>query len=82
MPGRRGSDPNYWTPLKVPNGSAVDDNGTPIATDDPSSYDVQALLTPHWGGVTPFAIDSGEAFRPWPLPSSATSALTPMPTVW
>ncbi|WP_051410924.1 vanadium-dependent haloperoxidase [Synechococcus sp. CC9616] len=57
-------DPNYWTPLKVPNGSAVDDNGTPIATDDPSSYDVQAPLTPHWGGVTPFAIDSGEAFRP------------------
>ncbi|MEC8214630.1 MAG: vanadium-dependent haloperoxidase, partial [Cyanobacteriota bacterium] len=57
-------DPNYWTPLKVPNGRAVDDNGTPIATDDPSSYDIQSPLTPHWGGVTPFAIDSGAAFRP------------------
>ncbi len=57
-------DPNYWTPLKVPNGSAVDENGIPIVTEDPSSYDVQTPLTPHWGQVDPFAISSGRDFRP------------------
>ncbi len=57
-------DPNYWTPLKVPNGSAVDENGIPIVTEDPASYDVQTPLTPHWGQVDPFAISSGRDFRP------------------
>ena len=57
-------DPNYWTPLKVPNGSSVDENGIPVVTADPSSYDVQAPLTPHWGQVDPFALNSGRDFRP------------------
>ncbi|MAR05478.1 MAG: hypothetical protein CL862_00005, partial [Cyanobium sp. NAT70] len=57
-------DPNYWTPLKVPNGSAVDENGIPVVTEDPSSYDVQSPLTPHWGSVKPFGINSGADYRP------------------
>ena len=57
-------DPNRWTPLRIPNGTAVDENGIPIATDDPSTYSLQSPLTPHWGDVTPFAIGDGAAFRP------------------
>ena len=57
-------DPNYWTPLKVPNGTILDEYGIPIATDDPGSYEVQSPLTPHWGNVRPFAIDSGSVYRP------------------
>ncbi len=57
-------DPNRWTPLRIPNGTAVDENGIPIATDDPSTYSLQSPLTPHWGDVTPFAISDGAAFRP------------------
>ena len=57
-------DPNRWTPLRIPNGTAVDENGIPIATDDPSTYTLQSPLTPHWGDVTPFAISDGAAFRP------------------
>ena len=57
-------DPNRWTPLRVPNGTALDENGIPIATDDPSTYTLQRPLTPHWGEVTPFAISDGDAFRP------------------
>ena len=57
-------DPNRWTPLRIPNGTAVDENGIPIATDDPSTYSLQSPLTPHWGDVTPFAIGDGAAFLP------------------
>ena len=40
----------YWTPENIPLG---DDNDR-----------VQQFLTPHWGDVVPFALDSGEQFRP------------------
>ncbi|MEM1383681.1 MAG: DUF6851 domain-containing protein [Pseudomonadota bacterium] len=63
-PGGDTFDPNSWQPLRVPNGTAVDGNGTPVATDDPSTYDDQIALTPQWGGVTPFALPSADAARP------------------
>ena len=44
------NDPNRWQPLRVPNGSG--------------GFVVQKFLTPHWGGVTPFALASGSQFRP------------------
>ena len=62
--GSEDFDPNRWTPLRIPNGTAVDENGIPMATDDPSTYSLQSPLTPHWGDVTPFAISDGAAFRP------------------
>lgn len=39
-----------WTPENVP-------------IDDPNGS-IQQFLTPHWGEVTPFALDSGSQFRP------------------
>ena len=57
-------DPNYWTPLKVPTGAVLDEYGIPVATDDPLSYQIQSPLTPHWGRVRPFAIESGSTYRP------------------
>ncbi len=57
-------DPNYWQPLRVPNGTVVDDDGNPVADPDvPTSYADQVFLTPHWGAVTPFALTSGDQFR-------------------
>ncbi|MCB1185839.1 vanadium-dependent haloperoxidase [bacterium] len=58
-------DPSHWCPLRVPNGSLLDDNGQPMVdNDDPSTYFDQKFLTPHWGAVTPFAMDSGSQLRP------------------
>lgn len=64
VPGAPGYDPNRWQPLKVPNGTARDGFGNPVATSDPGSYMAQAFLTPHWGGVRPFALPAGDAVRP------------------
>lgn len=58
-------DPNRWTPLRVPTGASVDAHGNPIVDhDDPATYVDQKFLTPHWGAVTPFALTSGDQFRP------------------
>ncbi|MGF1541957.1 MAG: DUF6851 domain-containing protein [Pleurocapsa sp.] len=43
-------DIEHWTPEFIP----IDD----------SSGSVQQFLTPHWGDVTPFALESGDALRP------------------
>jgi hypothetical protein len=43
-------DPDRWQPLRVPDGRG----GT----------NVQRCLTPHWGLVVPFALRSGDEFRP------------------
>ena len=42
----------FWTP-------------EPLMKDD-KEYEVQTFLTPQWGNVTPFALESGEQFRPQP----------------
>lgn len=58
-------DPSYWTPLRVPTGTVHDAEGNPIADpNDPTSYVDQRFLTPHWGAVQPFALTSGDQFRP------------------
>lgn len=57
--------PSYWCPLRVPNGSLLDGNGQPMVDDDdPSTYFDQKFLTPHWGAVRTFAMDSGSQLRP------------------
>ena len=43
-------NPEFWTPERVP----IDDPDAPI----------QNFLTPQWGNVTPFALESGSEFRP------------------
>ncbi|MEM7745551.1 MAG: vanadium-dependent haloperoxidase, partial [Pseudomonadota bacterium] len=64
-PGGDDFDPNAWQPLRVPNGTLTDANGVPIFdNNDPSTYDDQIALTPQWGSVTPFALASGDQFRP------------------
>jgi len=63
-PGGDEFDPNHWQPLRVPTGTVVDENGIPIATDDPASYEDQVALTSHWGSVDAFALLSGDQFRP------------------
>lgn len=58
-------DPNHWTPLRVPTGAVRDANGNAIVdNDNPASYVDQVYLTPHWGLVRPFALQSGDQFRP------------------
>lgn len=57
-------DPNHWTPLKIPTGTVVNDQGIPILTDNPDSFNLQSPLTPHWGSVQPFALKSGSMYRP------------------
>lgn len=44
----------YWTPEYIP-----------IDANDPNAP-VQEFLTSHWGDVTPFALESGDEFRPEP----------------
>jgi hypothetical protein len=48
------ADPNRWQPLTVPLGNP---SGQP-----------QRFLTPQWGNVTPFALETGAQFRPGPPP--------------
>lgn len=62
-------DPNAWQPLRVPTGTVLDSNGNPVVDPaDPGSYVDQSFLTPHWGAVKPFALVSGDQFRPQPPP--------------
>ncbi|MEM6941619.1 MAG: DUF6851 domain-containing protein [Pseudomonadota bacterium] len=64
-PGGAEFDPNAWQPLRVPTGTLTDENGVPIFDNaDPSTFVDQTALTPHWGEVTPFALLSGNQFRP------------------
>ncbi len=63
------SDPNLWHRLTVPTGLRRDATGKPlIIKDDLLSFQVQRFTTPHWGAVTPFALTSGDEFRPGPPP--------------
>lgn len=72
-PGHTDFDSNRWQPLRVPTGALVDQSGIPIANSgDAASYKDQVFLTPHWGAVRPFALSSGDQFRP-PAPPQAGS---------
>lgn len=64
-PGGVGFDSNRWQPLRVPNGALRDAALNPIFDNaDPATYSDQVYLGPHWGAVRPFALTSGEQFRP------------------
>jgi hypothetical protein len=59
------NDPNTWQRLTVPTGIVRDETGTPII--DKSnllSFQLQRFATPQWGAVEPFALTSGDQFRP------------------
>jgi len=74
-PGKPGFDTNRWQPLRVPNGSVIDAGGLPVADDaNPKSFSDQVFLTPHWGAVKPFALASGNQFRPPAPPQAGSSA--------
>ena len=64
-PGGDQFDPNAWQPLQVPNGTLLDNNGNPTYDDnDPTTFDDQVALTPHWGDVEGFALETGDQVRP------------------
>ena len=54
-------DPNRWQPLRVSDGHG----GTVV----------QRFITPHWGGVTPFALSSADQFRPSRGPATVDERL-------
>ena len=56
LPGTEMVDPNRWQPLELE--VMVAQNGMPL--DDT----VQTFVGPHWGGVTPFALDPPPDDRP------------------
>ncbi len=65
VPGGENFNPNHWQPLRVPTGTVVDENGVPVIdNNDPGSYVDQVALTPHWGSVESFALESSDQFRP------------------
>lgn len=69
VPGQAAFDPNHWQPLRVPTGKLLDAHGYPMVDHaNPASYVDQTYLTPHWGAVRPFALSSGDQFRPPPPP--------------
>lgn len=54
------TDPARWQPLAVADGKG--------------GFTIQKFLVPHWGGVIPFALESGDQYRPavtLPAPGSA-----------
>ena len=72
--GQPDFDPNHWQPARVPTGLIYGPDGlVSIDETDPNSYREQAYLTPHWGAVRPFALTSGDQFRP-PAPPQAGSS--------
>ena len=74
VPGQAAFDPNHWQPLRVSTGVIFDAGGLPVIdANQPDSYRDQSFLTPHWGVVTPFALTSGDQFRPPPPPQLGSS---------
>jgi len=70
-----GFDPDHWQPLRVPTGSVTDDDLRPLIDElNLDSFGDQRFLTPHWGGVTPFALSFGAEFRPSPPPFYGSDA--------
>lgn len=58
-------NPNRWQPLRVPTGTVVDGLSRPVVDElNLDSFGDQSFLTSHWGGVTPFSLQSGAELRP------------------
>jgi hypothetical protein len=66
-------DANHWEPLRVPTGTLVDEFGVPtLDAAITTTFRIQSFLTPQWGAVRPFALTSGDQFRP-PAPPQRAS---------
>ncbi len=62
-------NPNRWQPLRVPNGTVLDEDEQAVVDNlNINSFGDQEFLTPHWGGVRPFALDDSAQYRPSPPP--------------
>ncbi|NJN54471.1 MAG: vanadium-dependent haloperoxidase [Anaerolineae bacterium] len=73
-PGHAGFNPNHWQPLRVPTGVQKDVAGWPMVDQaNPDTFKDQAFLTPHWGAVRPFALSSGNQFRPHMPPQAGST---------
>ncbi len=73
-PGHAGFNPNHWQPLRVPTGGLTNEAGWPVADHaNPATYRDQVFLTPHWGAVRPFALSSGDQFRPQMPPQAGST---------
>jgi len=58
-------DPNAWQPLRVPNGTVLNDEELAVVDNlNINSFGDQEFLTSHWGAVTPFALSFASEFRP------------------
>jgi hypothetical protein len=65
----KNNDPNTWQRLTVPTGIVRDDTGRPIIVkENLISFQLQRFATAQWGAVEPFALTSGDQFRPGPPP--------------
>jgi hypothetical protein len=74
-PGGDAFELNSWQPLRVPNGTLLDENGNPTYDDaDPSTFNDQVALTPHWGSVTGFGLEEVGQVRPDAPPQSGDSS--------
>lgn len=70
----KNNDPNTWQRLTVPTGIVRDDAGQPvIIKENLLSFQLQRFATPQWGAVEPFALTSGDQFRPVPPPMFGSS---------
>jgi hypothetical protein len=81
------NDPDRWQPLDVPIANAAAPpprtggpcatvaDSTPPALPTPTGTKQQVFSGPHWGLVTPFALTSGDQFRPIIGPAKSADAL-------
>ena len=70
-----GFDPNRWQPLRVPNGTLLDEANRPLVDDlNLDSFGDQRFLSPSWGALTPFALAHGAELRPPPPPRHGSDA--------
>jgi hypothetical protein len=68
------NDPNTWQRLTVPTGIVRDETGKAIIDkENLISFQLQRFATPQWGAVEPFALTSGDQFRPGPPPMFGSS---------
>ncbi|MGL4608611.1 MAG: vanadium-dependent haloperoxidase [Trueperaceae bacterium] len=65
----KNNDPNTWQRLTIPTGIVRNEAEQPIIDkENLLSFQLQRFATPHWGSVEPFALTSGDQFRPGPPP--------------
>lgn len=70
----KSNDPNIWQRLTVPTGIMRNSTGQPIIENgNLLSFQLQRFATPHWGAVEPFALTSGDQFRPGPPPQAGSN---------